>query len=212
LVLVVLTACASPAQELGAARENETGKTIYLVSHGWHAGIVIRRADVPVEAWPELADFPDAEYLETGWGDKDYYQTPDPHFGIVLKAGLLPTASVLHIVGFNGAVEEYFPHSEIIRLELAADGFARLIAYIAGSYARDARGTGRRLGPGLYGDSRFYLSHETYHAFNTCNVWTARGLRVAGLDFTPATTLTVARLMKRAGKFGSIVSPAPPAP
>jgi hypothetical protein len=61
------------------------------------------------------------------------------------------------------------------------------------------------LGPGLYGNSRFYLSRETYHLFNTCNVWTARALRAAGLPITPARAISVESLMSQARKFGAVV-------
>ena len=97
----LLCACASPPKDLSLPGPHEPSRTIYLVSHGWHAGIVVKRADIPPGIWPQHKDFPDSEYLEVGWGDRDYYMTPSPHLGITLKAGLLPTASVLHIVGFS---------------------------------------------------------------------------------------------------------------
>jgi len=209
---VLLFACVSPPVGLYPPERDEPFKTIYLVSHGWHAGIVVRRMDIPAGIWPQQNEFPQAEYLEVGWGDKDYYMTPQPHLGITLKAGLLPTASVLHIVGFNGPVTHYFPHSEVIRIDLSVAGFERLCSYIESSYAGDAAGESQPLGPALYGNGRFYLSRETYHAFNTCNVWTARALRAAGCPLTPATTLTVDTLMARAAALGNIVQVAPDNP
>ena len=32
---------------------------------------------------------------------------------------------------------------------------------------------------------KFFLSVEKYHMFKTCNVWTARGLKNAGLPLRP---------------------------
>jgi len=203
------SACAAPVRETPAPGESEPRKTIYLVSHGWHAGIVLRRADIPDSIWPELGDFPDAQYLEVGWGDMDFYQTPDPHMGLILKAALLPTASVLQIVGFNRSVPAYFPYSEIIRIELSSASFEHLSSTIAASFATDEAGNTTSLGPGLYGNSRFYLSRETYHLFNTCNVWTARALRAAGLPITPATATKVESLMSQARKFGMVVQSEP---
>ncbi|WP_455202313.1 DUF2459 domain-containing protein [Kaarinaea lacus] len=205
LLSLVLAACSSPPKGLFPPGQNEPVKSIYLVSHGWHAGIVIKRADIPDGLWPEHNDFPDARYLEVGWGDKDYYMTSDPHLGITLKAGLFPTESVLHIVGFSEPVKEYFARSEIIRIDLTHEGFARLCDYLRNSYARDDRGVAQALGPGLYGKSQFYLSGETYHAFNTCNVWTARALQNAGCPITPATTLTVEELMAEVAEFGKVI-------
>jgi uncharacterized protein (TIGR02117 family) len=209
VLTVLLIGCAASPKGLFPPRANQPIRTIYLVSHGWHAGIVVRRADIPTAIWPEQSEFSGAEYLEVGWGDKEYYMTPEPHLGLMLKAGLLPTASVLHIVGFSGAVTRYFPHSEVIRLELSEAGFEQLCSYLANSYSRDVAGHSQALGPSLYGDGRFYLSRESYHAFNTCNVWTARGLRAAGCPVTPAFNLTVDTLMSHAAEFGTVIQSAP---
>jgi len=139
----------------------------------------------------------------------DFYQPPDPHLGLILKAALSPTASVLHIVGFNGPVPAYFPYSEIIGIELSSAGLEQLSRTVAASFARDEAGNITSLGPGLYGNSRFYLSRETYHLFNTCNVWTARALGAAGLPITPATATRVENLMSQAYKFGTVLQSGP---
>ena len=200
---------AVPVRDALAPGESEPGETIYLVSHGWHAGIVLRRADIPDGVRPKPGGFSDSEYLEVGWGDMGFYQTPDAHVGLILKAALLPTASVLHIVGFNGSVPAYFPYSEIIRIQLSSADFEHLSGTIAASFATDETGNITSLGPGLYGNSRFYLSRETYHLFNTCNVWTARVLRAAGLPITPATAISVESLMAKVRKFGVVVQSRP---
>jgi uncharacterized protein (TIGR02117 family) len=206
---VLLVACAAPPKGLFPPDPHEPIRTIYLVSHGWHAGIVVRRTDIPPDIWPQHKDFPESEYLEIGWGDKDYYMTPQPHLGITLKAGLLPSASVLHVVGFRGAVTHYFPHSEVIRIDLSEAGFERLCAYLASSYAVNESGHSQPLGPSLYGDGQFYLSRESYHAFNTCNVWSARALYAAGCPITPTFTLTVDTLMARAARWGKVIQVRP---
>jgi uncharacterized protein (TIGR02117 family) len=201
--------CSAPVRDALAPIDSEPRTTIYLVNHGWHAGIVLPRAGLPDSVWPALGDCPGAQYLEVGWGDRDYYQEPDPHIGITLKAGLLPTASVLHIVGFDGPVPAYFPYSEIIGIGLSSAGFEHLSRTIAASFARDEAGNARPLDPDLYGNSRFYLSRETYHLFNTCNVWTARVLRAAGLPVSPARAIGVGGLMSQARKFGTTVQVGP---
>ena len=202
---VSCSACAESVRSRPAPSEDEPRKTIYLVSHGWHAGIVLPRTDIPDSIWRVSMDFSDADYLEVGWGDSEYYQTPEPDIGLILKAALLPTDSVLHIVGFSGAVPVYFPYSEIIRIELPAAGFEHLVRTIAASFARDETGRVKSFGPGLYGNSRFYLSGERYHLSNTCNVWTARALRSAGLAITPARAIRVESLMSQARRFGVVV-------
>lgn len=218
LILLCCSACVACAENTvkndSLQQAEEATETIYLVSHGWHAGIVIKRAEIDPAIWQEADDFPSAEYLEVGWGDKDYYQTPDPDWGITLKAGLLPTDSVLHIVGFRGAVTRYFSASEVIEVGLSESGFKALCRYISASHQRDPAGKAERLGPGLYGNSRFYRSHETYHLFNNCNAWSARALKKAGKPITPSSIITVDQLMSGVRDFGKVIQsqPATPAP
>lgn len=209
LMPVLLCACASPPKDLSLPGPDDPSKTIYLVRHGWHAGIVVKRADIPPGVWPQHNDFTDTEFLEVGWGDKDYYMTPSPHLGITLKAGLLPTESVLHIVGFSGSVTRYFPQNEVIRIELSESGFLRLCSYVEDSYALDEAGRSQPLGSSLYGTGQFYLSRESYHAFNTCNAWTARGLRESGCPVSPAVNLTIDTLMTTVAKCGVVIQNIP---
>jgi hypothetical protein len=90
-------------------------------------------------------------------------------------------------------------------MELSSAGFEHFSRTIASSFALDKAGNTTSPSPGLYGNSRFYLSRETYHFFNNCNVWTARALRTAGLPFTPATAISPGILMSQARQFGVAV-------
>ena len=204
--IALLTACATPTVE-PTAREGEPTVLIYLVSHGWHTGLIIRCADVPEGLWPEAGDFPQAEYLEIGWGDRDYYQARDPGLWTTLTATLVPTPSVLHMVGFRDPPAAYFPASEVVELRLPRAGVERLVRYIHDAHAREGTQPVAPLGPGLYGDSRFYPAREMFHLFNTCNVWTARALCAAGLPVRDA--ITMEGLMAQARRLGRVVQAAP---
>lgn len=57
------------------------------------------------------------------------------------------------------------------------------------------RGAPDHAGPGLCGRSRFCASREQFHLFKTCNVWVATAQQAAGVQVTPALTLTTERLM-----------------
>jgi len=205
ILLFSCNSCVSTDNNAFQPKKTQPHKTIYLVSHGWHAGIVIKRSDIPENIWPEQNDFPDAEYLEIGWGESNFYQKPKPHFWDFLKAGLWPTPSVLHIAGFLGSITEFFPQNQIIRINLSFQGFEQLCHFIQASYAKDDNGHSIPLSPGLYGNSRFYLAQGNYHALNTCNVWTAKALRTAGCPITPAFSILVDSLMTRAAVFGDVI-------
>lgn len=206
-VILALSACATPVKGLYPPGRGEPTVSIYLVSHGWHAGIVVRRTDIPDDLWLESRDFPEAKNLEVGWGDWDYYQSKDPGVWLTLKAALLPSASVLHVVGFRGPVASYFLTSEIIELAPSPRGFQELVRYIQNSYAREGAKVAKPLGPGLYGNGLFYPARGKFHLFNTCNTWTAHALRAAGYPI--AYTITAGTLMSEASRFGKVIQARP---
>ena len=211
LALVVLASgCAAQANP-GALPETNAPATVrvHVVRHGWHSGIVVRAADVPGHAWPARREFIGVEYLEVGWGHRAYYAAPDPSLWLGLRALLWPTAGVLHMVAFNGPIEHYFGSAEIVALQLTPQGFARLVAAVSASHEPDAAGQPIRLGPGLYGTSRFYASNEEFHLFATCNGWTAAKLREAGVPVSPALSTTSGALFAQLRRLGQVVRPPP---
>ena len=73
LALVVLApGCAvqSNPGSASAADAQATTHRVHVVHHCWHSGIIVRAADVPLQAWPARRELADAEYLEVGWGDR----------------------------------------------------------------------------------------------------------------------------------------------
>lgn len=199
--------CAGPVKGLYPPVEGEPVKSVYVVSHGWHTGIVVNRRDIPEGVWPEHHDFPDSEHLEVGWGDRDFYQAAEPTSGLALKAAFWPTSSVLHIMAFRGPVEGFLRGSESIKIRLSAQGFQELGAFIQGAYARDEAGRTIPLGPGQYGTSRFYLAGGKYFLLRTCNNWIARALRAAGCPVTPFYAVTAGNVMYQARKCGAGTRP-----
>ena len=212
LALVVLASgCAAQSNPgaLPAADAQATTHRIHIVRHGWHSGIVVRAADVPMQAWLARREFADAEYLEVGWGDRAYYPAPDPSAWLGLRALLWPTAGVLHMVAFSGPVEHYFASAEIVALQITPQGLAQMVAAISASHELDAAGQPIRLGPGLYGTSRFYASNEAFHLFSTCNVWVAAMLREAGVPISPTLSPTSGALFAQLRRHGQVIRPAP---
>lgn len=206
LAAIALATCACAGQQVNSSPSETDGPrvAIYLVAHEGHTGIVVPRANIPVGLWPESRDFPRADYLEVGWGDRNYYQVREQGVWGTLRAALWPTPSVLHVAGIRGPAAQYFRSSEVVELRLLHDGFERLIRYVHDAHERSASDAAARLGPGLYGDSGFYPAWETFHLFRTCNVWTARALRVAGLPIHDS--ITRDGLMAQAREIGTVVN------
>lgn len=200
--LALVAGCAGPIQSLYPPRPGEPAVSVYVLSHGWHTGIAVRRADVPAGLWPEQRDFDGSEFIEVGWGDRDFYQAPEGTSGLALRAAVWSRASVLHVVGFSGAVRRAFPASDVVELGVSARGLERLSAFIEDAYARDAAGRAMPLGPGQAPVSRFYLAREPYYLWRTCNTWTARALRAAGVPITPLYAITAGNVMYQVRQSG----------
>jgi hypothetical protein len=112
------------------------------IARAWpNAWRAIRASDISRDLMPERRDFPEAEYLEFGWGDWDFYQTSSFNSGNALKALLLSTNTVLHVVAFSGPVTRYAPYREIIAPRPPSHGFQYLVGR-----ARGPRGATRRHG------------------------------------------------------------------
>lgn len=194
-LLSLCSACAGPTKTPLAAGQPTT--PIYVIGQGWHAGIAIRRADIPPGLLPESADFPNADYLEVGWGDWDYYQADDPGLWLLLKAAFWPTPSVLHVVGVQGSISDRFSGFEIVRLDVAHTDVADLAAFIHRSFARGdaAKTPALRRGQGL--NSFFYPATGTFHLFNNCNTWAATALEAANYSMGWPLPFSVEQLIAR---------------
>ena len=201
------TGCLGPKKNLFPPAAGAPRKTIHVVSHGWHTGIIVLRADIPTNVWPAQRDFAEFASLEVGWGNDGFYRADKITTAIAVKALCWPTPSVLHVVGFNGPPEREFPESKVIRVELSADGFTRLCAFMDRAYAHTVSGSAIPLGPGLYGDSEFYRANGRYYLPKTCNSWTASALRSAGCPITPLWSVTAGSVMRQAQKFGTVLQP-----
>jgi uncharacterized protein (TIGR02117 family) len=194
---VLAIACAAQDRAPYPPRLSEPTRLVWVVGHEWHTGLVIRRADIPDGLWPEHGDFVGAEYLEVGWGDREFYQATAPTLSLGLRAAVGANPGVLHVVAFSDAIGAVFPRSQIVELSLSTEGLAALCSFVHAAHARDETGRAMALGPGLYGWSRFYLGRERYAFPETCNTWTARALRAAGLPIKPWLAQTSHGLMSQ---------------
>jgi uncharacterized protein (TIGR02117 family) len=195
---LVGVACLGPSREGEAPRSDETPVMTHVVGHGWHTGIVVRRGDIPLEAWPELEYLPPTTYLEVGWGDRAFYETPGAGVGLAIRAAFASDASALHVASFDRPPGEMFPGADIIAIPLSPRGAAALGRFISRSYARDAGARPIELGPGLYPGSRFYAATGRYSMLRTCNNWIAEALRAGGCPISPAWAITAGALLRQA--------------
>ncbi|MBC53270.1 MAG: hypothetical protein CMQ34_05470 [Gammaproteobacteria bacterium] len=196
-LLLHLTACLGPVTDLYPADPGLRPVPVYLTAHGWHVGIVVE-ADRLRRHLPVSQHYPGGHWLEFGWGDADYYPNPDPGVGTLLKAAFLPTATVMHVVGFDEPVQQRFPYSQTVPLQLTSAGMQALAAFLTDHLQTDAQGQAIYRQEGLYGESAFFAANGVYMLPYTSNMWTARALRTAGLPITPLYAVTQSNLVWQA--------------
>jgi len=180
--LVCLLLCGCAAAPVARLPDAPADVAVFVVPQGGHTGIAVRAADIPAPLLPEKHDFPGAEFLEFGWGDRDYYMAPSPGPWLSFKAAFVPTQSVVHVAGVRGGLGQYFPGAEIIAIPLSRPALEGLLRYVHIAFER-AGAAAKPLGRG------FYPGRETFHLLRTCNVWTAGALRAAGLPVRDALTV-----------------------
>ncbi len=173
---------------------------IFVIRDGWHTGFVIP-SDTIQSGLPELVSrFGNTPYIEFGWGDRDYYQTDDKSLGLMLKAVLWPTDAIVYTRAIPADPELYFVDARIEPLCLEDRQFALLVSFIENSFYRDEDGNIVFSQEGQVDNSLFFKGVGEYYLFNTCNTWTARGLKSAGQDISPAFKVQAGSVMRSLAK------------
>lgn len=197
---------------------------IYIVNHGYHAGIAVPRAALAEQASRQglsalgyvATRFADFDWLEIGWGDEGFYRYVPTVESLTVALALralfrLGNPSVLHVVGVKTDPRAMFANSELVPIGLSDAGFARVAALLDSTFARSNGSVmPQDLGPGLYGTSLFFRANGAFHLFNVCNHWIARVLDAAGIPTAPVlATLPFGLLLDLRWRSGLV--PLPPA-
>jgi uncharacterized protein (TIGR02117 family) len=181
-------ACIPVNQSFVEPQEGQ-GIEIQLASNGIHVDFLLP-AVTRVMDWSRRfprSSFPDVgeerTYILVGWGNRRFFiETPtwtDLKVSTALGAIFWPSASVVHVEYLLRPFKET-ASCRSIRITEAA--YLELCHFVEESFQRDADG-GFKLLPGKsYGpNDNFYEGTGSYHALNTCNSWTVRGLKRMGV-------------------------------
>ena len=204
------------------ARAGAESFPVFLADHGYHAGLIVRRADLdrfsrtlddPVLAALFLR-YQAYEWVELGWGDEQFYRLAPTisHVTISMAFNALSgrnEGTVLHVVGLGPSPETVFRHSDLQRMELSEGGMAKVMSGVAASFATDRFGEPVELGKGIYGPSRFYRALGRYSLLNTCNAWLGERMAAAGLKVSPVSSMTSAGLLMEI-RWRNDLAPRPP--
>ncbi|MEX0647054.1 MAG: DUF2459 domain-containing protein [Balneolaceae bacterium] len=199
--MIFMIGCLGPVAELYPDDEDLRPVPVYVVSHGWHVGIAMESSFIrdKLQDHPEM---PEAAILKFGWGDNRYYPHSSPGFGFLVRAGLWPTRSVLHVVGIDIPIERYFTNSDIIKIQVSEEGVEELARFIAERFRTDENGRMQFSDEGLYTNSAFFEANGYYYLPKTSNTWTARALRKTGYPITPFYAVTSGNVVRQARKDG----------
>jgi uncharacterized protein (TIGR02117 family) len=199
LIMLEISACGCESKVVrpnAPASSHATPQAIYVANHGWHTGVIIPAREINREM-PVLKDrFGDAEYYEFGWGDAKFYQAGEISFGLGVRALCWPTDAILHVVALPNDPQTYFSTSEVATLFITKQGYDRLREFIRLSFARDSLGNTQTTGRGIYGDSHFFRAEGKFFLTNTCNKWTAKAIKSAGLNIPVTFRFTAGSIMK----------------
>ncbi|MDW5443611.1 TIGR02117 family protein [Polaromonas sp. SM01] len=157
----------------------------WVLSNGVHTDLVFPIHSTSID-WQQLfppTDFkavpPDAEFIAIGWGDREFYlNTPT-------WADLTASRAVGALLGGNRALIHvtYLQRGELrngaYKLPLSQAQYVQLVDYVRAALPS---GQATPISGAHYGhNDAFYEAEGGYNFVETCNTWTGRGLRHAGV-------------------------------
>lgn len=162
------------------------GVDIFVESNGVHVSLI-----VPISvATEDLSDLvrPDqlnnpslyGTHVMIGWGHGRVYRNAetwaDVKIGDIASAVIGSDDTVLHVYHVTSPV----PQNNRKRIRVSESQYRLIVSQIRAAFQLDA--DGRSTAHPAYGpDNLFYDSMGHYSALNTCNTWTGRVLRNAGV-------------------------------
>ena len=203
MAILLAAACVTSRPAVVPPPPDELLVSLWVLDHGWHTAIALRRADVDRTLWPEVEDFPEATFIEVAWGDREFYMATPATAWMALKAAFGTGASVLHVVGFDSPIATAFAQSDVVELRVSREGLDALTRFVADEHQRGPEGRAVRLQRGLYGDGWFYAARGRYALSHTCNTWVARALATAGLPVSSSGVVTAGDVMRQLTRAAS---------
>ena len=122
LFLVLLVACSATPPRLTEeqpVRSSSSSSVIYVIKRKWHVDIGFAATDLQAPLASLRADFPAAQYLVFGFGDRHYLLAQDRGFGGMLAA-LWPGRGLMLATGLPTTTQAAFGDDNVIEIPLTA--------------------------------------------------------------------------------------------
>ena len=184
-------------------KENHYEHQIYFIKQNWHTAIVLKIDELDSVLFKVYNSFDEFNLIDIGWGDEEFYQYPGFDSGLAFKALFYATPSTLRVEGINLTKEDYFELSEIIiEVTVSDEQFKNICSFINQTFHTNDAGESSILSQKAGEKIIFYKANGSYHLFNTCNTWLAKGLKESGLEIEDNIILT-AQLFNELAKIGT---------
>jgi uncharacterized protein (TIGR02117 family) len=169
--------------------EAKAGVTIFVRTNGVHTWILVPKV-TPEMDWRPLVPgahlkdprWGNGDYVALGYGNRTFYLETPTWGDLTMKNAFLAAfgrgRSLMH------ADHDHHPQAgeDQRPITLTHEEYRRLVDFAKGSFQYDAQGrTMPLIGRGYGASDMFYEAVGPYNAFYTCNGWTGRALREAGV-------------------------------
>lgn len=173
--MALLAGCASVPRDEAPGVGDADAATVYVVRRGWHTdiGFAVRDLDGPLAA--VAGNFPGANYLVVGFGDRGYLEARER--GAADLLALWPGEGLMLATGLEATPQQAFGADEVVELRLRRQAMAAVRSFVQDSFRVSTEGQPTGEAPGPYAGSLFFASSLRYSGMHTCNTWTAQALR-----------------------------------
>ena len=206
LVLLLLTVgplcgCVSAPQPPDTPMSGDA--VIYVVGRGWHTDIGLPVDEITGPLASLEHDFPGTRFMVFGFGERNYLmaRTAGP---VEALSAQFPSDSAILMTALRVPPTEAFADEQALMLRVTQEQVDRLAELLWRALEKKPDGSAYRLADGPYPGSAFYASNETYHAFYTCNTWTAQLLHDGGLPVDPHGVLFAGQVMQQVTRIAAL--------
>ena len=126
----------------------------------------------------------DCPWVRIGWGDFQYYGSSEQTFLSAARALLLPSTAVIAVLGLKDIRQQISETNRIYSIDSNQVTIGAVAQFIASYFKQNPEGEPTAIREKSDGEV-FFKARGIYMLVNTCNNWTSRGLRIAGLRCLP---------------------------
>ena len=154
---------------------------VFVVRRSWHIDIGFPAAELQRPLASVRSEFPSAQYLEFGFGDRHYLMSPHRGPGTLLAA-VWPGRALILMTALTAPPQQAFGAANVIELRVTGRQLQQIQQFIWQSMTDDPGATRvSAVASGPYAGSLFYPALPRYSGVHTCNTWAAESLQSARL-------------------------------